>query len=64
MLPAGDRSYRSLVSLASGGATARTFNLLKVWNRFAGGDEYESHPMFRSPILNRSIIVKHRLRKN
>jgi hypothetical protein len=59
-----DRPIRSLVRLEENGATARTLNLLSVWRRHAEDPEYLDRPFFKSPILNKSLIVKHRLREN
>lgn len=57
-----DRSVRSLVNLESNASAARTLNLLGVWRRHGEEDEYKAAPFFKSPALNRCIIVKHRLR--
>jgi hypothetical protein len=59
-----DRSNRSLVNLQKNASTARTLNLLDVWRRHHETDEYLRQPFFRSPVLNKAIIVKHRLRTN
>ncbi len=59
-----DRAVRSLVRLASAGATARTLNLIHTWRKFGRDEEYRAAPMFNNPALNRSILVKHRLRRN
>src|SRR5579875_3886522 len=61
---AADRAVRSLVQLAANGSTARTLNLLAVWKRHAENEDYQQRPFFRNLVLNRSIIVKHRLREN
>ena len=62
--PLGDRTVRSLVRLQSGASTSRTLNLLSVWRRYGRKAEYLERPFFRNATLNRSIIVKHRLRPN
>jgi hypothetical protein len=59
-----DRSVRSLEHLETSASTARVLNLRAVHKRKAGDAEYQSRPLFRSPALNTSIIVKHRLRGN
>ena len=59
-----DRAVRSLLHLQSSGSTARTLNLFAVWQKQGEDSLYKSHPFFRSPVLNHSIIVKHRLRPN
>ena len=61
---AADRSVRSLVQLESSGSTARTLNLLAVWKRHAETEDYQQRPFFRNTVLNRAIILKHRLRDN
>lgn len=60
----GDRAVRSLISLQSGGSTARTLNLVAVWRRHGEDEAYRQHPFFRNPLLNRCFVVKHRLRPN
>ncbi len=59
-----DRSVRSLVNLESTASTARTLNLNAVWKRRNTDPNWRAHPMFHNPVLNRAIIVKHRLRRN
>jgi hypothetical protein len=61
---ANDRAIRSLVNLWSNASTARTLNLIPIWIKHRDTEEYKSAPFFRSALLNRSIIVKHRLRSN
>ena len=57
------RAIRSLVSLNENASTARTLNLVGVWRKHGDSTpEYRTCPFFRNSILNRSIIVKHRLR--
>jgi hypothetical protein len=59
----GKRGVRSLQQLEDYGSSARVLNLLSVWRKNANDEEYAQKPFFISPILNRSIIVKHRLRQ-
>jgi hypothetical protein len=62
---AGDRAIRSLMNLQANASTARTLNLIEVWRKHGDNEkEYVAKPFFRNPTLNRSIIVKHRLRPN
>jgi len=61
---AADRSVRNLVNLKEGGSSSRTLNLLSTWERNGELEEYLTAPFFKNPTLNRSIIVKHRLRHN
>ena len=58
----GGRAVRSLLRLQSSVSTARALNLTGIWRKHREDAEYLTHPFFRSPILNRSIILKHRLR--
>ena len=59
-----DRTVRSLADLKITASTARTLNLHAVERRHGRSAEYLAKPLFRSPVLNRSIILKHRLRRN
>ena len=59
---ASDRTVRSLARLAASASTARTLNLISIWEKHGETEAYKTAPFFKSPILNRSIIVKHRLR--
>src|SRR5258708_323692 len=59
-----DRSVRSLEHLETSASTARVLNLRAVHRRKSGDPDYLANPLFRSPALNTSIIVKHRLRGN
>jgi hypothetical protein len=59
-----NRSVRSLENLQANASTARTLNLIAVWQKHGETEEYRQHPFFTNPVLNRSIIVKHRLRQN
>ena len=67
-----DRVVRNLEHLRSSASTARVLNLLRVWEE--NGDsradgavrnpDWAARPVFRTPALNRSLIIKHRLRRN
>ena len=59
-----DRSVRTLDQLDSSASTARVLNLWGVARRKHDDPEYEDKPFFQSPVLNTSIIVKHRIRGN
>ena len=62
----GDRAVRSLNQLERSGSTARVFNLNVIAKRGEQSlaiDE-DARPLFYNPLLNRSIIIKHRLRRN
>lgn len=45
-------------------STTRVLDLAYIQSRFAETEEYQSRPLFRSPVLNTSIIMKHTLRAN
>jgi len=57
-----DRSQRSLLELQASASSVRTLSLHGIWKRHGDDVEYRAKPFFKSPVLNRSIIVKHRLR--
>jgi len=56
--------FRSLANLPANASTARTLNLIAVWEKCGDLPEYKTQPFFRTSVLNRSIVVKHRLRAN
>ncbi|HWC62209.1 MAG TPA: hypothetical protein VG501_01210, partial [Rhizomicrobium sp.] len=56
-----DRTVRSLSSL-SGASSSRVLNLLAIGQAQAGNEGHRNAPLFESPIINNSIILKHRLR--
>lgn len=57
-----DRSIRRLTALENSASTARVLNLLATHRRFPEDLELNRNPFFRNRLLNRSIILKHRLR--
>ena len=59
-----DRTVRNLAHLEESASTARVLNLLRVYRRRKNDPAYNDNPLFQSPTLNRSIILKHRLRRN
>jgi len=61
-MAAADRTVRSLTQLRDSASTARTLNLWSVWVKHATEEGYLANRFFASPILNRAIILKHRLR--
>ena len=58
-----DRSVRSLIQLQNSASTARVLNLHKVWSGLNGA-ERSGTPMFEHPLLDRCLVIKHRLRSN
>ena len=59
-----DRAVRNLEHLRRTASTARVLNVLKVFDEHGETDDWAERPMFRSLALNRSLIIKHRLRRN
>jgi hypothetical protein len=55
---------RSLSFLENSASTARVLNLRKVFSDFNEDPAYQKAPFFQNPVLNRCLIVKHRLRGN
>ena len=53
-----------LAALATRSSTSRVLNLYMVAKRHADDPMHKNAPLFRSDLLNRSIIVKHRLRRD
>jgi hypothetical protein len=58
-----DRSVRSLCLLGTA-STSRVLNLVAIGKAHGGKAEYSDHPLFQSPVLNRSIVLKHRVRSD
>lgn len=58
------RPVRSLEHLENSASTTRVLNLRSVASRFRKTPEWRERPLFFNDVLNRSIIVKHRLRQN
>ena len=58
-----DRAVRSLVGL-SGASSSRVLNLAAIALAQAGNPKHRSAPFFDSPVINGSIILKHRLRSD
>lgn len=59
-----DRAFRNLAHLRRTASTARVLNLLMVYNDHAFDPDWMASPLFHTPLLNRSLIIKHRLRRN
>ena len=58
---AADRTFRSLTAL-SNASTSRVLNLVSISRAHAQDRSFAANPLFSSPILNNTIILKHRLR--
>ncbi|OYX36484.1 MAG: hypothetical protein B7Y99_01775 [Caulobacterales bacterium 32-69-10] len=59
-----DRALRSLARLQNSGATSRVLNLNRLHKQYEQLPEHRAQPFFRNPLLNKALIVKHRLREN
>ena len=59
-----DRAIRNLANLQESASTARVLNLLAAWKKHGETEEWLAQPLFHNPILNRCLIIKHRLRRN
>ncbi|MCG9917163.1 MAG: hypothetical protein MH112_12505 [Phenylobacterium sp.] len=57
-----DKTIRSLEALAEGGSSYRVLNLVRVHKIFKNNEDFKKSPLFKNPALDRSIILKHRLR--
>jgi len=57
-----DRSIRRLTTLERSASTARVLNLLAIHKRDPDDPELLAKPFFENRVLNRCIILKHRLR--
>lgn len=59
-----DRSIRRLTNLSRTSSTARVLNLYDVHRRHCAVPAFEKAPLFKNRVLNRAIILKHKLRGN
>ena len=59
-----DRAVRNLANLRKSASTARVLNLLQVWRQHGRTAAWKKQPLFQNPILNKALIIKHRLRRN
>ena len=59
-----DSTFRNLDNLRASASTARVLNLLRVSHEHGRTDGWRAAPLFQNPTLNRSLIIKHRLRRN
>ena len=57
-----DRTYRSLEYLRKSAATSRVLNLWQIAQREGAKPEHQENPFFRNALLNRAMILKHRVR--
>jgi hypothetical protein len=59
-----DRAVRNLLALQDSASTSRVLNLVAIWNKNRTDPDYNAKPFFNSNILNKTIIIKHKLRSN
>ena len=57
-----DRTFRSLEYLRKSAATSRVLNLWQIAQREGAKPEHQENPFFRNALLNRAMILKHRVR--
>ena len=60
--PHAGQTFRSLAALEKSGSTARVLNLAALSVRHRELPEYAAQPFFKSPQLNRALVLKHRVR--
>lgn len=58
-----ERAIRTLDSISSTAASSRVLHLVKVAEKHEGEPDYQERPFFKNRMLNTSIILKHRLRR-
>ncbi len=59
-----DRGVRSLSNISATASSSRVLHLLGVALKHEGEDEYQNRPLFENRLLNQSIIIRHRLRRD
>jgi hypothetical protein len=59
-----DRGLRRLTALEQSASSARVLSLLAIHRKSPDDMSLQRSPLFRNRILNRSIVLKHRLRPN
>jgi len=59
-----DRAVRNLANLRKSASTARVLNLLHVWRQHGQTQDWKSQPLFSNQMLNKALLIKHRLRRN
>ena len=57
-------NVRSLATLQHSGSSSRILNLLRIFKDHGDSEEYRAKPIFQNPVLNRGLVLKHRLRAN
>ena len=59
-----DRTIRNLANLSGSASTARVLNLSRVHREHGHTETWVEAPLFINPVLNRSLVIKHRLRRD
>lgn len=59
-----DQSIRSLVNLQGSASTARVLNLSRVDLEHGQTEAWRGAPLFQNAVLNRCMILKHRIRRD
>ncbi len=59
-----DRAVRSLEFLEKSGSTARVLNLAQSYKIHGQTAAWRNQPLFTTPGLNQSLLIKHRLRRD
>ena len=59
-----DKQHRDLAKLEQSGSSARVLSLLEIHRRHGANPAHREDPFFADPLLNRAIIIKHRLRRD
>ena len=59
-----DRTFRNLANLRGSASTSRVLNLARVYNEHSDTEAWAARPLFRNPLLNRCLLIKHRLRRD
>lgn len=58
------RAVRNLANLHQSASTARVLNLSRVWSDHGRTAGWRTAPLFHNPVLNRALLLKHRLRRD
>lgn len=59
-----DRTIRNLGNLKTSASTSRVLNLMQVHDEHGQTEEWAAKPLFHCDALNRSMVMKHRLRRD
>ena len=59
-----DRGVRTLSNIGATASSSRVLHLTTIAKKHADDPEHGERPMFQNRLLNRSIIIRHRLRRD